>query len=103
MHTFHSVTIAQGPVSHIVLCHAHLPVAAFTETPPVPGKPVSGFVDPPPWAGGFEAAGLRILPVEELSTPMTRVDLSELSTAELAQIRHWHPQVLSDLLFNWWD
>ncbi|MHA5051329.1 hypothetical protein [Streptomyces sp. SD15] len=90
-------------MSHIVLCHAHLPVAAFIETPPMPGKPVSGFVDPPSWAGGFEAAGLRILPVEELSTPMTRVDLSELSTAELAQIRYWHPEVLSDLLFNWWD
>jgi len=39
----------------------------------------------------------------DLSAPMAEVDLSELAKAELAQVRHWRPEVVSDLLFNWWD
>lgn len=100
---FHSVTITEGAVPYIVLCHAHLPVVSFADTPLVPRRPVSGFVDPPLWTGAFETAGLRMLSADELSTPMTQVDLSELSAAELTQIRYWRPRVLSDLLFNWWD
>ncbi|KQW03354.1 hypothetical protein ASD08_44480 [Streptomyces sp. Root369] len=69
----------------------------------MPGQPLSRFVDPPPWADAFEAAVFRCLQVEDLSLPMSKVDVAELAEAELAQIRYWRPQGLSDLLFNWWD
>ncbi len=101
--SFHAVTITGSVGAYVVLCHAHLPLVAFTDTQPVPGRPVSGFVDAPAWAGSFEAVGLRALLVDDLSAPMTRVDVSELPEAELIQIRYWRPEVLSDLLFNWWD
>ncbi|MCT9076504.1 hypothetical protein [Streptomyces fulvoviolaceus] len=101
--SFHAVTITGRGHSHVVLCHAHLPVVAFTDTLPVSGRPLSGFVDPPTWVAGFEAVGLRPLPVDELSTPMSRVDVSELTKVELDEIRYWRPDALSDLLFNWWD
>jgi hypothetical protein len=101
--SFHSVTVTGRVKTPVVLCHAHLPVIAFAGVPPVPGQPLSGFVEAPPWADSFAAAGFRCLSVEELSTPMSRVDVAELAQAELAQIRYWRPEVLSDLLFNWWD
>ncbi len=101
--SFRAVTLTTRAASHTVLCHARLPVVAFTITPPVPGGTVCGFVDPPPWAGGFEAAGLRGLSARHLDTPMSGVDVGDLSRAELAQIRYWRPAVLGDLLFNWWD
>ena len=101
--SFHSATITSRAEEHFVLCHAHLPVVVFTELPPVPGQPLVRFVNPPPWADTFEAVGFRCLQVEELSLPMSEVDMAELAEAELTQILYWRPQALSDLLFNWWD
>ncbi|WP_053750255.1 hypothetical protein [Streptomyces sp. MMG1533] len=101
--TFEAVTITGRGESRTVLCHAHLPLVAFTDTPPEPGRPLSRFVDPPSWADGFGAVGLRALRAGELSTPMSRVDVGELAAAELEQARYWQPDALSDLLFNWWD
>ncbi|MGK4586212.1 hypothetical protein [Kitasatospora sp. HPMI-4] len=103
MSTFHWLSISDQREVHVVLCHVHLPLVAFTHVLPQPGQPVAGFVDARMWAGGFEGAGLRLLTVQELGTPMDQVDLRSLSKAELAQIRYWRPEVLSDLLFNWWD
>lgn len=60
-------------------------------------------MNPPPWADAFEAVGFGCLSVEDLSLPMSKVDVAELAEAELTQVRYWRPQVLSDLLFNWWD
>jgi len=101
--SFHSATITSRAEEHVVLCHAHLPVVAFTELPPVPGQPLARFVNPPPWVDAFTAFGFRYLQVEDLSLPMSKVDVAELAEAELSQIRYWRPQALSDLLFNWWD
>lgn len=84
-------------------CHACPPVVGFVDAPPVPGRPVAGFVSPPEWAGCFPDAGLRILHVPELSKPLTEVDLSGLAQAELAQVRYRRPGVLGQPLFNWWD
>ncbi|MFJ5228414.1 hypothetical protein ACIQBJ_00825 [Kitasatospora sp. NPDC088391] len=101
--TFHWFPIAAEREAQAGLCHAHLPLVAFTRVAPQPGQPLSGFVDAPMWTGGFASVGLRVLTVKELSTPMEQVDLRGLSRVELAQIRHWRPEVLGDLLFNWWD
>ncbi|WP_157875840.1 hypothetical protein [Peterkaempfera griseoplana] len=97
------MTISDDSGSYTVLCHAHLPVVAFTGTPPMPGLPVRDFMDVPLNTGGFEAEGLRVLSADELGTPVARLDLGDLARAERVQIRHWRPQVLGDLLFNWWD
>ncbi|MFE1314809.1 hypothetical protein [Streptomyces sp. NPDC058755] len=101
--SFHALTITSRAEEYVVLCHAHLPVIAFANVHPVPGQPLSGFVDPPPWVDDLGVAGFRCLSVEDLRTPMAKVDVTELAEAELTQIRYWHPAVLSDLLFNWWD
>lgn len=101
--SFDAVTIGGCGWTRAVLCHVNLPFVAVTNTSPVPGRPVSGFVDPPGWAGIFERIGLRALHAQELSVPMAKVNVSDLSRAELSQIRYWRPAVLSDVLFNWWD
>ncbi|KUN92301.1 hypothetical protein [Streptomyces resistomycificus] len=102
MSSFHAVTITGRGAARTVLRHADRPLVAFTLAPPVPGPPVSGFVDPPAWAAVFEAIGLRSLSVRELGTPLSQVDERELAEAA-DDIRYWRPEVLSDLLFNWWD
>ncbi|MCP9986382.1 hypothetical protein LUX01_06410 [Streptomyces sudanensis] len=101
--SFHSAAITSRAEGLVVLCHAHLPVVAFTELRPVPGQPLTRFVNPPPWADAFTAFGFRCLQVEDLSLPMSTVDVAELAEAELTQIRYWRPQSLGDLVFNWWD
>jgi hypothetical protein len=101
--TFHASALVGRGGGHVVVCHAHLPVVAFLDEPPMAGRPLSGFVDRPSWSDVFERVGLRPLSVEYLGTPMLRVDVSELGDAELRQLRYWSPEVLSDLLFNWWD
>ncbi|MFJ9871081.1 hypothetical protein [Streptomyces sp. NPDC101165] len=101
--SFHAFTVTSRAEEYAALCHAYLPVSAFAGAPPVPGQPLSGFVDPPPWVDDLGVSGFRCLPVEDLRTPMAKVDVTELAEAELTQIRYWCPAVLSDLLFNWWD
>lgn len=103
MCTFHSVSIASQSASCVALFHAHLPLVAFTVTPPAPGLPIIGFVDPPSWAGTFEAADLHLLGPLTLGRPIADADLGGLSRAELDQIAYWRPRSLGDLLFNWWD
>ncbi|MFI8102590.1 hypothetical protein [Streptomyces sp. NPDC086023] len=100
---FEAVALTRHAETHVVLRHEHLPLLAFTASPPVPGPPVTGYVEPPPWAADFEPLGLRSLTVDELATPLSRVDLGALADAELAQVRHWRPGVLGELLFNSWD
>lgn len=101
--SFYAVTIRGRSQAHTVLRQADLPLVAFTREPPVPGRPVAGFVDPPSWATPFEDIGLRALSVRELRTPVSEVDAGLLATADPDDVRYWRPDVLSDLLFNWWD
>ncbi|GAA3154321.1 hypothetical protein [Streptomyces echinatus] len=101
--SFHWVIVTSRAAPYVVLCHAHLPIVAFAAASPVPGQPLSAFVDPPPWGAGFEVAGFRCLLADHLNTPMSRLDVTGLAEAELMQIRYWRPEKLSDLLFNWWD
>ncbi|MFJ7155126.1 hypothetical protein ACIQUQ_09300 [Streptomyces sp. NPDC101118] len=108
MAVFEAVALTRHAETHVVLRHHHLPLLAFTAAPPAPGPPVpappvTGFVEPPSWASDFAPLGLRSLTVDELATPLGRVDLGALSDAEAAQIRYWRPGVLSELLFNSWD
>ncbi|MER7563517.1 hypothetical protein ACGFWE_14375 [Streptomyces sp. NPDC048523] len=93
-----------GPLgSYAVLCHASWPVVAFTDAPPVPMRPVSGFVAPPVSVGAFATAGFEVLSPDVLSTPLSRLDLTGLTKADRSDIRYWRPDALADLLFNWWD
>ncbi|MEV0599902.1 hypothetical protein AB0I82_11490 [Streptomyces sp. NPDC050315] len=101
--SFHALTITSPSKTYDVLCHKNLSVVAFASAPLVPGQPLSGFGDPPPWADDLEVAGFRCLTVEDLRMPMSKVKVTELAEAELTQIRYWRPEVLGDLLFNWWD
>ncbi|MER6473230.1 hypothetical protein [Streptomyces collinus] len=70
--------------------------------PPRAGAPPT-FTSPPAWADAFEPGGFRLLNVEELSTPLTAADTSELAEAELEQVRYWRPSTIGELMFNWWD
>ncbi|MFJ1756938.1 hypothetical protein [Kitasatospora sp. NPDC088134] len=104
--TFHLLPLPDGggpPGLRSALCHAHLPLVAFTGVRPEPGSPPSGFLDPPLPADVFPAHGLRVLTTIELATPVEHLDLHGLAAAERDQIRYWRPRNYGELLFNWWD
>jgi hypothetical protein len=65
--------------------------------------PLTNFACTPAWADAFERGGFRLLDVEELSTPLATADTSELTEAELEQVRYWRPSTVGELMFNWWD
>jgi hypothetical protein len=98
--SFHTVSITGARTSDWLLLHAHLPLVAFSAVAPRSGQPVAGFTEPPSWAGVFEAGGLGVLGPLTLDLRISAVDLGALSAAERAQVDHWQPQTLGDLLFN---
>jgi hypothetical protein len=100
---FHTILIAYGPRQVAVLRHGVLPLAAFAQ-PPRDGEMTVTFIDDPGLAEAIaEISALQILTVEELHTPLTRVDLTALSSGEHDQIRYWKPHTAGELLFNYWD
>jgi len=109
---FRWIAIVERSVTRYALCQMYVPVVAFTEVTPTYGRPErDDFVDPPLWLGGFEAEGLQVLSTEELRTPLSKVDMSDLPAVERQEIDHWrkflgrdHSEVVvSDVLFNFWD
>ncbi|WP_326834378.1 hypothetical protein VSH64_05540 [Amycolatopsis rhabdoformis] len=103
MATFHAVTITGAGWSRAVLCHAHLSVVAFPSAPPQGWESPRSFDETPGWAEQFTLAGFRALGRAELATPVEELDLSHLARVERAQVRHWRPATLGELLFNCWD
>lgn len=62
------------------------------------------FLDEPNFARAFAAVdGFHVLTRELLETFPEGEHLTELNKAELAQIKHWRPKRLGDIIFNWWD
>jgi len=109
---FKWIAIIERSVTRYAVCQMYMPVVAFTDVTPTYGRPErDDFVDPPVWLGGFEAEGLQVLSAEELRTPLSKVDMSELPTGERQEIDRWrkflgrdHSEVVvSDVLFNFWD
>lgn len=100
---FHTARITTPYGVCTVLCHAVLPVVAFTAYPPRAGAPVTDFLSPPAWADVFGAVGFQVLDAEELTMPLASVHTGELAEAELEQVRHWRPGTVGELMFNWWD
>ncbi|MGO1053227.1 hypothetical protein [Crossiella sp. CA198] len=84
-------------------CHDSLFLLAFAEVSTTPGAPPV-FRDEPRWAELLQARSeFRVYTKEELDTPLSRVDLSELNPVEHKQIRYWRPDTVGELTFNHWD
>lgn len=61
------------------------------------------FKDPPLWSNLLAEDGYRVLTHTELTLPSTEIDTSELTEAARSSHRHWKPDTLAAILFNWWD
>ena len=99
--SFHTATVADRNGTHVVLCHAHLPLVAFA-TDRRPGY-VDGFRVPPIWSNIFTDAGFTVMSVHLLNSPLSQVDTSDRRPAEWKQIRYWRATRLGEVLFNSWD
>ncbi|MFD7630134.1 hypothetical protein ACFV7Q_29615 [Streptomyces sp. NPDC059851] len=106
--TFHTASVgvhggAAERTEHIVLCHAHLPWVAFVRERRDWYADPDGFLDAPPWAGAFAAAGFTVLTGGQLAVPLAGVDTAVLSPVEWRQVRLYGVTTLGGLLFNAWD
>jgi hypothetical protein len=99
--SFHAATVADRNGTHVVLCHAHLPLVAFAADQR-PGY-VDEFHDPPVWSNIFADAGFTVMSVHVLNSLLSQVDTSDLRPAEWVQIRAWRATRLGEVLFNSWD
>lgn len=99
--SFHTAVITTSSGRSTVLCHEVLPVVAFAASPPQAGAPLSDFTPPPLWADAFEAAGFRLLDVDELGRPLASADTSELAAEEMERVGYWRPSTVGELMFNW--
>ncbi|WP_225448507.1 hypothetical protein [Streptacidiphilus sp. P02-A3a] len=99
--SFHTATVADRNGTHVVLCHAHLPLVAFAADQ-WRGHTVE-FRDPPIWSNIFTDAGFMVMSERLLNSPLSQVDTSDLCSAEWIQIRYWRANRLGEVLFNSWD
>jgi hypothetical protein len=99
--SFHAATVTGRNGTHVVLCHAHLPLVAFAADQR-PGH-VDEFQDHPVWSSIFADAGFTVPSAHLLNSPLSQVDTSDLCPAEWMQIRYWRATRLGEVLFNSWD
>ncbi|MFF0455446.1 hypothetical protein [Nocardia africana] len=100
---FFRCTIAYSGAERTVVCNRYAPLVALAE--PMQSCELGlTFVDDPHVARAFASLSrFEVLSPHDLSRPPADFDLSELGTIELEQIRHWNPQTLGEVVFNWWD
>jgi hypothetical protein len=100
---FHTIEISYRSQRIAVLRHTALPLAAFTE-PRAEGDITLRFVDHPDLAAAItDVSDIQVLTAAQLSGPLSRANLDDLSPAERSQIAQWQPNSIGDLLFNFWD
>ncbi len=62
------------------------------------------FVDAPALAEEFRGFDCYdILSASELMQRVTKETLSELSDAEMNQVKYWKPKTIGEFIFNFWD
>ena len=94
--SFHRAEVRHQHRDLAVLRHVALPFVAFTDA--------ESFLDHPDLAAAITSVSeLRVLTRADLETPLSRVDLSGLGSAEHDQIAYWQPGTVGDLVFNDWD
>ncbi len=100
---FHSIEISYRDQRIAVLRHAALPLVAFAD-PHGDGSMTQTFADHPGLAAAItDVSDLQVLTAEQMNTPLSRADLSDLSAAEHQEIAYWKPYSVGELLFNFWD
>jgi len=88
--------------SVLILCNTNTPFIAFAE----PGNDViyEEFIDDVDLASVFEAIKpFKVLPADVLNATPQDNHLSELSEAEISQIKYWNPRRLGEIIFNHWE
>jgi hypothetical protein len=101
--SFHTLDIAHARPHITVLRHIALPFIAFA-LPGASGDATVAFVDRPDLAAAItNLTDAEVLPVDQLRTPLSKVDLSALDSHEHDQINYWKPTTVGELLFNFWD
>ncbi|MFI1445400.1 hypothetical protein [Streptomyces fructofermentans] len=61
------------------------------------------FLEPPSWAGAFANAAFVVLNREQLTTPLSDVDISVLTQGEWREICFYGTTTLGGVIFNAWD
>jgi len=101
---FHSALVQCDGKTLSILGHSIYPILAFAE-PVMEGHFSLTFVDCEQIARKVTQAfpGVSVVSIFELNQKFTEQDLTPLDEVEREQIRHWKPQTVGEIVFNWWD
>ncbi|HEU5128381.1 MAG TPA: hypothetical protein VFU12_10365 [Glycomyces sp.] len=103
--SFHTVRLKSRTEQYDLLCLQHLAWVGFCRSAPdfMGFDTGATFRDPPPWSDPLAEDGYRVLTRTELALPSPEVDISDLTEGARYSYRHWKPDTLAAILFNWWD
>jgi hypothetical protein len=103
--SFHAIRLKSRTEMYDLLCLRHLAWVGFCHAAPafMGFDTDATFKDPPQWANLLIEDGYRVLTRTELALPSAAIDISELSAGARNSYKHWKPDTLAAILFNWWD
>lgn len=100
---FHTAVVTYSRQQIAVLRHSTLPLVALAE-PLSTSDVVLNFVDHPTLAAAIaDSSDLEVLAADQLHTPLSQADITDLTRDEQRQVEYWKPETVGDLLFNFWD
>jgi hypothetical protein len=88
--------------SVLILCNTCHPLVSFA----IPGNEINyeEFIDDAVLESVFESfKRFKVLAADILNAAPQSKQLSELSEAEISQIKYWSPKRLGEIVFNHWD
>lgn len=104
--SFHWVEASQGDRNFALLIHEFSPYVALSSSLPDYFNLI--FFDDSAFAEAAQrfVAPFEILRASELSRPLSdadRIFVSQLSAQHERDLKHWKPDAVGDVIFNWWD
>jgi hypothetical protein len=86
-----------------VVLNRYYPIVAFV-APPSEHESRRRFVDAPALYDSFRGFGIyEVLTASEAQRPVAEEFCRSLSRTELEPLRYWRPQLIGDVVFNYWD
>ncbi len=96
------VQLANGTLRQIVCNKYYSLIAIALEAED--GEAYPRFADEPNLATALSSAGVfEVLSVETFCAVPDMINTALLGKAELEQVRYWKPELIGQILFNYWD